>query len=50
MASVSSLDVYEIAHLCGGAERVALAAVVAMREDRHAPADATGDFGPLVRR
>ena len=33
MASISELDVYEIAYLCGGAERVALAAVVAMRED-----------------
>jgi len=70
MASVSDLDVYEIAYLCAGAERVALAAVVARpaarrqataqdaqdrgslqrRPARHAPADATGDFGPLVRR
>jgi len=33
MASVSELDVYEIAYLCGGAERVALAVVVAMQED-----------------
>lgn len=33
MASVSKLDVYEIAYLCGGAERVALAAVVALQED-----------------
>ena len=33
MASVSSLDVYEVGYLCGGAERVALAAVVAMSED-----------------
>jgi hypothetical protein len=33
MTSVSELDVYEIAFLCGGAERVALAAVVAMQED-----------------
>ena len=33
MASVSELDVYEIAYLCGGAERVALAAVVAMQQD-----------------
>lgn len=33
MTSVSELDVYEIAYLCGGPERVALAAVVAMRQD-----------------
>jgi hypothetical protein len=33
MASVSELDLYEIAYLCGGPERVALAAVVAMQED-----------------
>jgi hypothetical protein len=33
MASVTELDVYEIAYLCGGAERVALAAVVAMQQD-----------------
>jgi hypothetical protein len=30
---VSELDVYEIAYLCGGPERVALAAVVAMQQD-----------------
>ena len=33
MTSVSELDVYEIAYRCGGAERVALAAVVAMQHD-----------------
>jgi hypothetical protein len=33
MTSVSELDIYEIAYLCGGAERVALAAVVAMQQD-----------------
>jgi hypothetical protein len=33
MTSVSELDVYEIAYLCGGAERVALAAVVGMQQD-----------------
>jgi hypothetical protein len=33
MASVSELDVYQIAYLCGGAERVALAAVVAVQQD-----------------
>jgi uncharacterized protein (TIGR04222 family) len=33
MASVNELDVYEIAYLCGGAERVALAAVAAMAQD-----------------
>jgi len=33
MTSVSELDVYEIAYLCGGPERVALAAVVAMQQD-----------------
>jgi hypothetical protein len=33
MTSVSELGVYEIAYLCGGAERVALAAVVAMQQD-----------------
>lgn len=33
MTSVSELDVYEIAYLCGGAERVALAAVVALQQD-----------------
>jgi hypothetical protein len=33
MALVSELDVYEIAYLCGGAERAALAAVVAMQQD-----------------
>lgn len=33
MTSVSDRDVYEIAYLCGGAERVALTAVVAMQQD-----------------
>ena len=33
MASVSELDLYEIAYLCGGTERVALAAVVSMQQD-----------------
>jgi hypothetical protein len=33
MTSVSELDVYEIAYLCGGAERVALTAVIAMQQD-----------------
>ena len=33
MTSVSRLDVYEIAYLCGGPERVAMAAVVAMQQD-----------------
>jgi hypothetical protein len=33
MASVSDLDVYEIAYLCGGTERVALAVVAAMQQD-----------------
>ena len=33
MASVSDLDVYEIAFLCGGPERVALTAVAAMARD-----------------
>jgi hypothetical protein len=33
MALVNELDVYEIAYLCGGAERVALAAVVALQHD-----------------
>ena len=33
MTSVSELDVYEVAYLCGGAERVALAAVIAMQQD-----------------
>jgi hypothetical protein len=33
MASVSELGVYEIAYLCGGADRVALAAVAAMQQD-----------------
>ena len=33
MALVSELDVYEIAYLCGGAERAALAAVAAMQQD-----------------
>ena len=33
MTSVSELDAYEIAYLCGGAERVAVAAVVAMQQD-----------------
>ena len=33
MTSVNELDVYEIAYLCGGAERVALAAVIAMQQD-----------------
>jgi uncharacterized protein (TIGR04222 family) len=33
MASVSDLDVYEIAYLCGGPERVALTAVAAMARD-----------------
>jgi hypothetical protein len=33
MTSVGELDVYKIAYLCGGPERVALAAVVAMQQD-----------------
>jgi hypothetical protein len=33
MTSVSELDVYEIAYLCGGPERVALTAVAAMVRD-----------------
>ena len=33
MPSVSALDVYEIAYLCGGPPRVALTAVVAMQQD-----------------
>jgi hypothetical protein len=33
MRPVSELDVYEIAYLCGGPERVALAAVAAMARD-----------------
>lgn len=33
MTSVSELDVYEIAYLCGGVQRVALAAVAGMQQD-----------------
>lgn len=33
MPSVSELDIYQIAYLCGGAERVALTAAVAMQQD-----------------
>ena len=33
MTPVNGLDVYQIAYLCGGPERVAMAAVVAMRQD-----------------
>jgi uncharacterized protein (TIGR04222 family) len=33
LTSAGSLDVYEVAYLCGGQERVALAAVVAMQQD-----------------
>lgn len=33
MTSVSELDVYEIAYLCGGVQRVALAAFAAMQQD-----------------
>lgn len=33
MPSASGLDVYETAYLCGGAQRVALTAVVAMQQD-----------------
>ena len=33
MSVPTPADVYEIAYLCGGADRVALAAVVAMRQD-----------------
>ena len=33
MTSMSELDVYEIAYLCGGVQRVALAAVAAMQQD-----------------
>lgn len=33
MTPVSKLDVYEVAYLCGGPQRVALAAVVAMQQD-----------------
>ena len=33
MTSVDELDVYQIAYLCGGAERVALAAVAALQQD-----------------
>ncbi|MGK5556659.1 TIGR04222 domain-containing membrane protein [Actinomadura kijaniata] len=32
--SADELDVYETAYLCGGAERVALVALVALRQDR----------------
>lgn len=33
MTSVSELDVYKVAYLCGGPERVVLAAVVGMQQD-----------------
>ena len=33
MTSVSELDVYQVAYLCGGPQRVALAAVAAMARD-----------------
>ena len=33
MTSLSELDVYEVAYLCGGPQRVALAAVAAMAQD-----------------
>ena len=33
MTSVSELDVYQVAYLCGGPQRVALAAVAAMAQD-----------------
>jgi len=33
VTSAGNLDVYEVAYLCGGQERVALAAVVAMQQD-----------------
>jgi hypothetical protein len=50
MTSVSELDVYEIAYLCGGAERVALAAVVGMQQDARITISRTRHRVQVARR
>ena len=50
MTSVNELDVYEIAYLCGGAERVALAAVIAMQQDGRITISRTRHRVKVVRR
>ncbi len=50
MTSVGELDVYEIAYLCGGAERVALAAVVAMQQDARITISRTRHRVQVARR
>lgn len=50
MASVSELDVYEIAYLCGGVERVALAAVAALQHDGRITISRTRHRVQAVRR
>jgi hypothetical protein len=48
--SVNELDVYEIAYLCGGPQRVALAAVVAMAQDRRIAISRTRHRVQVVHR
>lgn len=50
MTSVSDRDVYEIAYLCGGAERVALTAVVAMQQDGRVTISRTRHRVQVARR
>ena len=50
MTSVNELDMYEIAYLCGGAERVALAAVAAMQQDGRITISRTRHRVQVVRR
>jgi hypothetical protein len=50
MASPSDLDVYEIAYLCGGSDRVALTAVAAMARDGRIRISRTRHRVQVVRR
>jgi hypothetical protein len=50
MTSVGELDVYEAAYLCGGAQRVALAAVVTMQQDGRLKISRTRHRVQVVRR
>jgi uncharacterized protein (TIGR04222 family) len=50
VTSPSELDVYEVAYLCGGPRRVALAAVAAMAQDRRIKISRTRHRVQVVRR
>ena len=50
MAASGNLDVYEVAYLCGGPERVSLAAVVAMQQDGRITISRTRHRVQAVRR